>query len=104
MSRPLSLRILLNTWVALLVLLALTLGSAYLNLGAGNTLVNLVIAAVKVALIATIFMHLRRAGGAVRIAAGAALFFLLILALLSFSDLLTRPLTPAPWQAPESLD
>jgi cytochrome c oxidase subunit 4 len=91
---------LVATWFALLILLALTTASAYVNLGFGNTLLNLVIAAVKVGLIAVFFMHLGQSDGAVRIAAAAALFFLFILAFLSFSDILSRPSQPAPWHEP----
>jgi cytochrome c oxidase subunit 4 len=91
---------LVATWFALLVLLALTTASAYLDLGFGNTLLNLVIAGVKVALIAVFFMHLGQSDGAVRIAAVAALFFLFILAFLAFSDILSRPSHPAPWHEP----
>ena len=90
------------TWDALLALLAITTASSYLDLGIGNTLHNLAIAAVKVVLIAAFFMHLGRADAAVHIAAVAALFFLLILAFLTFGDILTRPSHPAPWRAPEA--
>jgi cytochrome c oxidase subunit 4 len=88
------------TWLALLALLALTTASAYLDLGVGNTVLNMVIAAAKVALIAALFMHLGRSDAAVHIAATAALFFLFILAFLSFSDILSRPSHPAPWHEP----
>jgi len=95
---------LVATWGALLALLAVTTASSYLDLGAGNTVLNLVIAAIKVALIAVFFMQLGRSDAAVRIAAVAALFFLLILAFLTFGDILTRPSYPAPWRAPEIED
>jgi cytochrome c oxidase subunit IV len=91
---------LVATWFALLALLALTTASAYVDLGIGNTVLNLVIAAAKVALIAAFFMHLGRSDGAVHIAAAAALFFLFILAFLTFGDILSRPSHPAPWRAP----
>ncbi|HKU16066.1 MAG TPA: cytochrome C oxidase subunit IV family protein [Steroidobacteraceae bacterium] len=95
-----SIASLVFTWLALLALLAVTTASAYLDLGAGNTVLNLIIAAIKVALIAVFFMHLGRADGAVHIAAGAALFFLFILAFLAFGDVLTRPSHSTPWRAP----
>jgi caa(3)-type oxidase subunit IV len=97
-----SLASLVVNWAALLALLAITTASAYLELGVGNTLLNLLIAGIKVVLIATFFMHLGRSDAAVRIAAVAALFFLLILAFLTFGDILTRPSHPAPWRAPEA--
>jgi len=91
---------LVDTWCALLALLALTTASAYIDLGPGNTVLNLVIAATKAVLIAVFFMQLVRSDGAVRVAAVAALFFLFILAFLSFSDILSRPERPAPWHEP----
>jgi cytochrome c oxidase subunit 4 len=92
MRSPEKVRTLLLVWGGLLVLLALTTGSSYLPLGVGNTLINGMVAIMKVALIAVYFMHLRRADAVVRLAAGAALLFLFFLAFLSFADLLTRPL------------
>jgi caa(3)-type oxidase subunit IV len=97
-----SIRTLLFTWGGLLLLLAVTTASAYLNLGLGNLVVNLGVASLKVALIAAVFMHLTRASVAVRLAAAAALFFLFILTFLFFGDWLTRPSNPAPWRAPPS--
>ena len=99
-----SIASLVITWGALLTLLAVTTASAYLDLGIGNTLLNLIVAGIKVVLIAAFFMHLGRSDAAVRIAAVAALFFLLILAFLTFGDILTRPSHPAPWRAPEAED
>jgi cytochrome c oxidase subunit 4 len=96
----LAVKTLLAVWAGLLALLALTAASAYINLGLGNLFANLAIAAAKVGLIALFFMHLRHSDGTVRLVAGAALFFLFILAFLSFGDFLTRPLTAAPWHAP----
>jgi caa(3)-type oxidase subunit IV len=95
-----SIRTLVGTWGGLLALLAATTASAYVHLGLGNLVLNLGIAAVKVALIAAFFMHLVRSSTAVRLAASAALFFLFILAFLFFGDWLTRPSNPAPWRAP----
>jgi cytochrome c oxidase subunit 4 len=88
---------LLLVWLGLLVLLALTTASSYVHLGVGNTLLNFVIAAIKLALIAVFFMHLGRAEAAVRLAAGAALLFLFFLVFLSFADFLTRAVLVAPW-------
>ena len=90
-------------WLGLLVLLALTTATSYLHLGLGNTLINLVIAAIKLGLIALFFMHLRRSDAAVRLAAGAALLFLFFLAFLSFADFLTRSVVVAPWQRADNI-
>jgi caa(3)-type oxidase subunit IV len=81
----------LLAWAALMGLLALTLGSAYVPMGALNAAVNLGIAGLKAAIVAVVFMGLRRDDALLRLAAGAALFWLLILFALTFSDFLTRP-------------
>ena len=52
MSSVSSLKSLLAVWLSLLLLLGLTTASAYVSLGIGNTLINLAIAILKLALIA----------------------------------------------------
>lgn len=88
------------TWLALLVLLALTAGSAWLDLGGWNSTANLAIAAVKVALVAWRYMELRRPDGLLRAAGAAALAILGLLLALSAADYATRTLWRAPWQTP----
>jgi cytochrome c oxidase subunit 4 len=73
-------------WVALLALLALTLGSAYLKMGWLNTAVNLGIAAAKALLVMLFFMHLRSGQAVLRIVAGAGFLWLALLIGLAFSD------------------
>ena len=77
-------------WLALLVLFAGTLGSAYLPLGAGNVAVNLLIAAVMIAVLATFLMDLRNATMLTRIVAAAGLFWVVLMFALTFSDYLSR--------------
>ena len=88
------------TWVALLALLALTFGLAHLRLGAFNPAASLVIAAVKAALVALFFMHLRRGRALLVLFALVAPFALAILFALSGADYATREVHPAPWVAP----
>jgi len=88
------------TWVALLVLLALTFALAHLRLGAFNPVASLVIAAVKAALVALFFMHLRRGRALLVLFALVAPFALAILFVLSGADYVTREVHPAPWVAP----
>jgi cytochrome c oxidase subunit IV len=89
MTRPQS--TFLFVYLALLCLLALTIGSAqFLSLGAFKPVVNLGIAAIKAALIAWFFMHVREGGPLVRLFSVAALFWLVILFGLGLSDWLTR--------------
>ncbi len=77
-------------WLALLVLFAASLGSAYLPLGTGNVAINLAIAAVMLAVLATFLMDLRNSVALVRIVAAAGLFWIVIMFALTFSDFLTR--------------
>jgi cytochrome c oxidase subunit 4 len=77
-------------WLALLVLFALTLGSAYLPFGAGNVATNLVIAAVMIGILATFLMDLQNAKTLIRIVAGAGLFWTVLMFVLTFNDYLTR--------------
>jgi cytochrome c oxidase subunit IV len=76
--------------VALLALLGLTIFAAYLNLGPFNTVVAMAIAAAKASLIALFFMHIRSAKPVVWLCAGAGLFWLGILFVLTMSDYVSR--------------
>jgi cytochrome c oxidase subunit IV len=80
----------LLTGVTLLALLALTIGSAYINLGPFNIVLSMTISAAKTALIVIFFMHLRHTKPAVWLCAGAGLLWLGILLTLALSDYLTR--------------
>ena len=87
------------TWIALMGLLGLTLASSYVPLGAWNGTLNLGIAGAKALLIALFFMHLRHASALLRLAAITGLLWLALLFGLSWSDIATRTLAPAPWSA-----
>jgi len=77
-------------WLGLLVLFAVSLGSAYLPLGTGNVAINLAIAAIMLAVLATFLIDLRNSVALVRIVAAAGLFWIVIMFALTFSDFLTR--------------
>jgi cytochrome c oxidase subunit 4 len=47
-----------RTLIALLILTGITVGAAYINLGAGNVVVALFIATIKATLVGLFFMHL----------------------------------------------
>lgn len=85
-------------WVALLVLMLTSLGSAYLDLGAGNAAAGLAIAFVKSAIVVWLFMRLRTSSPTVRIVAATALATLLVLGTLSGVDYATRRSEPAAFQ------
>jgi caa(3)-type oxidase subunit IV len=93
---------LLAAWLALLVLLLLSLGSAYLSLGAFNLVISLAIAAIKIALIVVVFMKLPGASSWSRVAAWAALVLLAVLGTLSAFEGLTREHCRAAIQPPAS--
>ena len=90
MSTSLTQRMLVHTYLALMLLLAFAFGSYYLNLGVYNIVLNIGIAVLKTLLIMAIFMRLRFSSMMVRIAAAAGFFWLAILVLLTLSDVMTR--------------
>ena len=77
-------------WMALICLLLITLGSAYVPIGWLNSAINVAIAAAKALLVAFFFMHLRSAHYMLRIAAMAGFFWLAILIGLSLTDFAVR--------------
>ena len=84
------LRVYIGVFVALIALVALTVGVAFLNLGPFSVPVALTIAALKALLILLYFMHVRYSSNVSRIYAGAGFFWLLILIVLTLSDYLSR--------------
>jgi caa(3)-type oxidase subunit IV len=87
----------------MLAMLAVIAMSDYLRLGPWLPWVQFAAAAVILTLLGFFWMNLHRASATVRIAAFVAIFFLFILAFLTFDDYLTRPVDLAPFQAPPSV-
>ena len=77
-------------FTTLLVLTALTVGVATLDLGRFNAVIALSIAVCKATLVALFFMHLRDSVRLTWLIAVAALLWLFILISLTMSDILTR--------------
>ncbi len=75
---------------ALLLLTLSTYLLALVDLGVGNLIVALVIAAAKASLIILYFMHVRHSDALTRIAIGAALLWFGILFVLTMSDYVSR--------------
>ena len=76
------------TGIALLLLLALTVGGAYVNLGPLNTAVAMSISLAKGALILLFFMHMRYSRPILWLFVGAGFFWLGIMFVLAMSDYL----------------
>ncbi|XXT18033.1 cytochrome C oxidase subunit IV family protein [Sorangium sp. So ce429] len=55
----LPLKVYIATWLALLVLTVVTVGASYVDLGAANLAIAILIATVKAGVVALIFMHLK---------------------------------------------
>ena len=89
-----------KVWFALMALLALTCGSAFVDMGAWNGVANFSIAVLKALLVAAFFMHLISAQHVYRLIVLTALFTLTLLLGLSAADYWTRGLQASPWQVP----
>jgi cytochrome c oxidase subunit 4 len=88
--KPPTLR--MNLWVlaALLILLALTVGAAHVDLGPFNVIVSLAIAIAKALLVMTFFMRLNTDSPLLRIVAACGFAWVSVLIALAIADLLTR--------------
>ena len=84
-------------WIALLSLLALTTGTAFLRLGAANSAINLAIAALKTLLVVLFFMHWRQSRPLTRLVAPVALAMIAVLFGLASTDFETRDVGGPPW-------
>lgn len=98
-----SARPLILTWLALVLLLAVSAGTAMLPLGWGNTAIGLAVALVKALLVALVFMRLRSGAVLLRLAALAGVAAMALLFGLSGTDYATRPPAPAAWQQPATV-
>ncbi|HEY1384745.1 MAG TPA: cytochrome C oxidase subunit IV family protein [Dongiaceae bacterium] len=88
-----SVRAIIGVWLALMLLLAVTVGASFATTGLVSAGVSLGIAFCKAALVLWFFMNLRAENGLIRIAAVGAAIWLLILLLLSATDFAARGLT-----------
>jgi caa(3)-type oxidase subunit IV len=77
-------------WLVLLLLFALSLGSAYLPLGTGNVAVSLALALLMLGILVTFLMDLQNATTLLRIIAGTGLFWTAIMFTLTFCDYFSR--------------
>jgi cytochrome c oxidase subunit 4 len=76
--------------MGLMLLLAATVGIAYVDLGPFNTAAAMSISLAKAGLILVFFMHLKKASPLVRLFACAGFFWLAMMLTLALGDYLTR--------------
>jgi cytochrome c oxidase subunit 4 len=69
-----------------------TVGAAFVDMGAFNTVVALAIACAKAALVVLFFMHVKYSTRLTWAVVATAIFFLFIMLALTFNDYLTRHL------------
>jgi cytochrome c oxidase subunit 4 len=77
-------------WVALMLLLLLTLTLAYIPMGKLSPAIGVGIAAIKAVLVVLLFMELNKAMPLIRLAALSGVVFLAALFLLTLADVLSR--------------
>lgn len=83
-------KVYLGVFVALMVLMAATVGAAFLDLGIFNNVIALVIAMAKTALIMLFFMHLRYSSRLTQVFALVGFLFLVILMAGTLNDYFSR--------------
>jgi len=85
-----TLRLYLLVWLALMMLVALTVASAYVKLGSFNLVASLLISAAKTALVMTLYMELRREHGTVIVFAITGFCWLALMIAPTVADIATR--------------
>jgi cytochrome c oxidase subunit 4 len=78
------------TWIALLVLLAITCGTSFIPLGRYNLAINMAIAIAKALLVIVVFMRLFKSAPMVLVVAVIAALDLAILVCLALPDFVVR--------------
>lgn len=80
----------LAVFAGLIILLGVTVGVSFLNLGIFSRLVAVTIAAIKAGLIVTYFMHLRYSEGLTRVFAGIGFLWFVLMFMITLSDYIAR--------------
>jgi cytochrome c oxidase subunit 4 len=97
-EREASVRTYVVVYAALMLLMALTTGLAFVNLGPLSAPVALAIAGAKAVLVVLYFMHVRGSSRMVQVFVVAGFYWLAIFFAGTLADLLTRPWL-SPWTA-----
>ena len=82
----------ITIFIALMVLSAITVGAAFVNLGSLNPIVALAIAGLKATLVILFFMHVKYSSRLTKITVVLSFFFVAILFAETFMDYATRGL------------
>jgi cytochrome c oxidase subunit 4 len=91
---PVSLYV--TIFLALMVLTAVTVGAAFVDLGPLNFPVALAIALFKASLVIWYFMHVKYQSALTKLTVATGLFFLVILLSLTMVDYSSKAFTPMP--------
>lgn len=83
-----------SIFLALMVLTGVTVGAAFINLGALNFPVALAIAVLKATLVVLFFMHVKYSSHLTKLIVVTSLFFLFILLAETMMDFATRGMQP----------
>jgi cytochrome c oxidase subunit IV len=96
MSHIAPVKLYVSIFVTLMVLTAITVAVAYVNLGEFNKVVALGIASVKATLVVLYFMHVKYSSHLTKLVVGVGLFFLIVLLGLTMTDYASRDWLPVP--------
>jgi cytochrome c oxidase subunit 4 len=77
-------------FVALMVLLVVTVAAAFVDLGAANMPVAMLIASIKAALVILYFMHVKYSSRLTKVFVAASFLWLAILFVMTFADYISR--------------
>ena len=91
-----SIKLYVTIFLTLMVLTAVTIVVAYVNLGPWNKVVALGIASFKATLVVLYFMHVRYSSKLTQVIVAAGILWLLIMVAFMLTDYLTRPGWPEP--------
>jgi cytochrome c oxidase subunit 4 len=83
-------------FAALMVLTAITVGIATVDLGALNTAIAMAVAVTKATLVVLYFMHVRYSSQLTKIFVASGFIWLIILLVLTMSDFWSREWIPSP--------
>jgi cytochrome c oxidase subunit 4 len=85
-----SITLYLAIFAALMVLTAITVAVAFVDLGPLNTAVALAVAVIKATLVILFFMHVKYSSRLTWLVVGSGFFFLMIMLALTMSDVVSR--------------